>query len=209
MGPFPHNAPRSKITKDNPAGTDGFAFVEFMDPNPDHLRSVFTNMGYEKTAVHKTKAIELWQQGDITYVLNSEPDGFAARFGAVHGPCAPSMGWRVVDAQRAFAHAVSQGAEPYIAADRSFNMPAIKGIGGSLLYFVTFDGENDPLARKFDRLRPDMPQGVGFHYLDHLTHNVFKENMDRWSQFYADLFNFREIGFLRLMENLLVLSVGR
>ena len=89
MGPFPHNAPRSKITKDNPAGTDGFAFVEFMDPNPDHLRSVFTNMGYEKTAVHKTKAIELWQQGHITYVLNSEPDGFAARFGAVHGPCAP------------------------------------------------------------------------------------------------------------------------
>ena len=130
MGPFPHNAPRSKITKDNPAGTDGFAFVEFMDPNPDHLRSVFTNMGYEKTAVHKTKAIELWQQGDITYVLNSEPDGLATRFGAVHGPCAPSMGWRVVDAQRAFAHAVAQGAEPYIAADRSFNMPAIKGIGG-------------------------------------------------------------------------------
>ena len=162
MGPFPHNAPRSKITKDNPAGTDWFAFVEFMDPNPDHLRSVFTNMGYEKTAVHKTKAIELWQQGDITYVLNSEPDGFAARFGAVHGPCAPSMGWRVVDAQRAFAHAVAQDAEPYIAADRSFNMPAIKGIGGSLLYFVTFDGENDPLEKEFDRLRPDMQQGVGF-----------------------------------------------
>ncbi len=88
-------------------------------------------------------------------------------------------------------------------------MPVIKGIGGSLLYFVTFDGENDLLAREFDRLRPDMLQGVGFHYLDHLTHNVFKGNMDRWSQFYADLFNFREIGFLRLMVNLQVLSVGR
>ena len=77
-------------------------------------------------------------------------------------------------------------------------MPAIKGIGGSLLYFVTFDGENDPLAREFDRLRPNMPQGVGFHYLDHLTHNVFKGNMDRWSQFYADLFNFSEIGFFKI-----------
>ena len=107
MGPFPHNAPRSKITKGNPAGTDGFAFVEFMDPNPDRLRTVFTNMGYEKTACHKTKAIELWQQGDITYVLNSEPDGFAARFGALHGPCAPSMGWRVVDEPQAFDYAVA------------------------------------------------------------------------------------------------------
>ena len=42
MGLFPYNAPRSKITKDNPAGTVGLAFVEFLDPNPDHLRSVFT-----------------------------------------------------------------------------------------------------------------------------------------------------------------------
>ena len=198
MGPFPHNAPQSKITKGNPAGTDGFAFVEFMDPNPDRLRTVFTNMGYEKTACHKTKAIELWQQGDITYVLNSEPDGFAARFGALHGPCAPSMGWRVVDAQQAFDHAVAQGAEPYLAADRSFDMPAIKGIGGSLLYFVTFDEANDPFATALDRLRPDVPQGVGFHYLDHLTHNLFKGNMDSWSQFYADLFNFREIGFFKI-----------
>ena len=48
MGPFPHNAPRSKITKGNPAGTDGFAFVEFMDPNPDRLRTVFTNMRSEE-----------------------------------------------------------------------------------------------------------------------------------------------------------------
>ena len=68
------------------------------------------NMGYEKIAVHKTKAIELWQQGDITYMLNSEPDGFTARFGAVHGTCPPSMGWQVVDAQRAFTHPVAQGA---------------------------------------------------------------------------------------------------
>ena len=57
MGPFPHNAPRSKITKDNPAGTDGFAFVEFMDPNPDHLRSVFTNMRYEKQQSIKQKRL--------------------------------------------------------------------------------------------------------------------------------------------------------
>ena len=88
-------------------------------------------------------------------------------------------------------------------------MPAIKGIGGSLLYFVTFDGANDPFATALDRLRPDVPQGGGFHYLDHLTHNVFKGNMDSWSQFYADLFNFREIGFLRLRVNLPALSVGR
>ena len=92
MGPFPHDAPKSKITSENPAGTDGFEFVEFASPDPQELRDVFTRMGYTHVANHKTQAIELWQQGDVTYVLNAEPDGFAARFVDAHGPCAPSMG---------------------------------------------------------------------------------------------------------------------
>ena len=70
-------------------------------------------------------------------MLNSEPAGFAVRFGALHGPCTPSMVWWIVDAQLAFEHGVAQGAEPYYAAGCNFDMQAIKGIGGSLLYFVT------------------------------------------------------------------------
>jgi 4-hydroxyphenylpyruvate dioxygenase len=57
-------------------------------------------MWFAMTARHRSKAIELWQQGDITYAMNAEPDGYAARFGAQHGPCAPAMGWQVVSAQK-------------------------------------------------------------------------------------------------------------
>ena len=74
MGPFPHDAERATISKENPAGTDGFEFVEFAHPEPQELRDLFTKMGYTHTATHKRKAIELWQQGDITYILNSEPN---------------------------------------------------------------------------------------------------------------------------------------
>ncbi|MEC7668220.1 MAG: 4-hydroxyphenylpyruvate dioxygenase, partial [Pseudomonadota bacterium] len=109
MGPFPHDAPQSTITPENPAGTDGFEFVEFAHPEPQELRDLFTKMGYAHVANHKTKQIELWQQGDITYVLNAEPDSFAAKFVEEHGPCAPSMAWRVVDAQHAFEHAIKNG----------------------------------------------------------------------------------------------------
>ena len=195
MGPFPHSAPRSEITKDNPAGTDGFEFVEFAHPDPDELRAVFTRMGYEHVANHKSKQVELWQQGDITYILNSDPDSFAARFAHEHGPCAPSMGWRVVDAQHAFDHAVSKGAEPYEGADKTLDVPAIKGIGGSLLYFVDQYYDTSPFNAEFDWIEQSKPRGVGFYYLDHLTHNVFKGNMDKWFRFYGDLFNFREIRF--------------
>ena len=92
MGPFPHDAPRATVTEQNPAGTDGFEFVEFAHPEPQQLRDLFGRMGYEFVARHRTKAAELWQQGDITYVLNDEPGSHGRMFVDEHGPCAPSMG---------------------------------------------------------------------------------------------------------------------
>ncbi|MCA8867735.1 MAG: 4-hydroxyphenylpyruvate dioxygenase [Rhodobacteraceae bacterium] len=197
MGPFPHDAPKAKISDSNPAGTDGFEFVEFAHPEPEKLRVLFAQMGYSHTASHKTKAIELWQQGDITYVLNAEPGSFGMRFAAEHGPSAPSMAWRVVDAKHAYDHAVKLGAEPYDADDKVLDVPAVKGIGGSLLYFVdTYGGKASAYQNEYvyhDGI--DKPKGVGFYYLDHLTHNVIRGNMDTWYKFYRETFNFREIRF--------------
>ncbi|MCH2093751.1 MAG: 4-hydroxyphenylpyruvate dioxygenase [Rhodobacteraceae bacterium] len=195
MGPFPHDAPKSTITDENPAGTDGFEFVEFAHPEPDKLRSLFASMGYMHVANHKTKKIELWQQGDITYVLNDEPNSFAARFVDLHGPCASAMAWRVVDARHAFDHAVSNGAQPYVGNDKTMDVPAIIGIGGSLIYFIDQYYDTSPYNEEFDWISHSKPKGVGFFYLDHLTHNVFKGNMDVWFRFYGELFNFREIRF--------------
>ena len=48
---------------------------------------------------------------------------------------------------------------------------------------------------EFDWIADAHPSGAGFYYLDHLTHNVFKGNMDVWFKFYGDLFNFKEIRF--------------
>ena len=195
MGPFPHDAPRAVISPENPAGTDGFEFVEFAHPNPDELRTLFTRMGYALTARHKSKAIELWQQGDITYVLNDEPSSHARRFVDEHGPCAPSMGWRVTDAAHAFRHAVKNGAEPYEGEGKTLDLPAIVGIGGSLIYFTDRYGDANPYDADFDWVATPKPKGVGFHYLDHLTHNVQRGNMDVWFDFYQRLFNFRQIRF--------------
>ncbi len=198
MGPFPHDAPAAKIDQTNPAGTDGFEFVEFAHPDPDQLRALFASMGFTPVARHKSKDITLYRQGDINYLLNAERHSFADRFVDQHGPCAPSMAWRVVDAQHAFEHAVAKGAEPYEGSDKSLDVPAIKGIGGSLLYFVDqYGSKGSPYSAEFDWIGEvdPKPEGVGFYYLDHLTHNVHRGNMDRWFGFYADLFNFRQIRF--------------
>ncbi len=198
MGPFPHDAPPAKITEDNPAGTDGFEFVEFAHPEPEKLDMLFRKMGYVPVAKHKTKNITVYRQGDINYILNAEPGSFAMRFVEDHGPCAPSMAWRVVDAQKAYDQAIAKGAEPYTDNDKTLNTPAIKGIGGSLLYFVdTYGEKGSAYETEFDWLgEPNpRPEGVGFYYLDHLTHNVYRGNMDKWWDFYRDLFNFTQIHF--------------
>jgi 4-hydroxyphenylpyruvate dioxygenase len=140
MGPFPHDAPPATISADNPAGTDGFEFVEFAHPEPGKLEALFVRMGYVEVARHKTRDISLYRQGDINYVVNREPGTHAARFVAQHGPCAPAMAWRVVDARHALKRAVDLGATECKGADKTLDVPAVIGIGGSLLYFVDVYG---------------------------------------------------------------------
>ncbi|NMG40967.1 4-hydroxyphenylpyruvate dioxygenase [Chelativorans sp. ZYF759] len=198
MGPFPHDAPPAEITTDNPAGTDGFEFVEFAHPEPEKLAELFTKMGYTAVARHKTKDITVWRQGDVNYIVNAEPGSHAMRFVEEHGPCAPSMAWRVVDAQHAFKHAVSKGATPYEGDGKALDVPAIVGIGGSLLYFVEkYRGKGSAYEDEFEWLgeADPKPEGVGFYFLDHLTHNVYRGNMDKWWDFYRDMFGFKQIHF--------------
>jgi 4-hydroxyphenylpyruvate dioxygenase len=198
MGPFPHDAPTPQISPENPVGTNGFEFVEFAHENPGELEELFSRMGYIKVAHHKSKAISVWRQGDINYIINAEPDSHAMRFVDEHGPCASSMAWRVQDAQHAFDHAVKLGAKPYLGKDKALDVPAIVGIGGSLLYFVdTYGDKGSPYSEEFDWLGEidPKPEGIGFYYLDHLTHNVHRGNMDTWWDFYRDLFGFSQIHF--------------
>jgi len=198
MGPFPHDTPRATISPNNPVGTDGFEFVEFCDPQPENLESLFQQMGYRRVARHRSKAITLWRQGDINYIVNAEPGSHAMKFAEEHGPCAPSMAWRVANAQQAFEHAVAKGAIAYSCNNKTLDVPAIEGIGGSLIYFVDQHGSGgNAYSSEFDWIDESdiRPTGIGFYYIDHLTHNVFRGNMDTWWHFYRDLFGFQQIHF--------------
>ncbi len=200
MGPFPHDAPPATITADNPMATDGFEFVEYAHANPQELHSLFSLMGFTAVATHKTKAITVYRQGDINYLINEQPGTHGHDFVAAHGPCAPSMAFRVVDAKLAYERALSLGAEPadIPAAQKTLDVPAIRGIGGSLLYFVDrYRAKGSAYDADFDWLgaADPRPVGAGLFYLDHLTHNVHRGRMNVWTSFYETLFNFRQIRF--------------
>ena len=198
MGPFPHHAPKARIDDVNIAGTDGFEFVEFAHPKAGVLEALFENMGYQEVARHRTKDISLFRQGGINYIVNREPGSHAAAFAGDHGPCAPAMAWRVVNAEHALKCALDYGAEEYKGEGKSLDVPAVIGIGGSLLYFVeTYGDRGSCYGDEFVWLGEvdPKPEGAGFYYIDHLTHNVERGNMSTWYDFYAKAFNFKEIRF--------------
>jgi 4-hydroxyphenylpyruvate dioxygenase len=186
---------------DNPLGTDGFEFVEFTSPDPEGLARVFEVMGFTAVARHRSKNVLRYKQGGIDFILNMEPRGQAAQFRGEHGPSINAMAFRVRDAASAFKQALARGARevPGAVGPMELNIPAIEGIGGSYLYLVDRYGAHEiydvdfvPIEGAMERERA---AGAGLTYIDHLTHNVQRGNMQTWADFYQRVFNFRQIRY--------------
>ena len=195
---------------DNPMGTDGFEFVEYAAPDPVAMGKVFEGLGFTATARHRHKNVTLYRQGGINFILNAEPDSFAQRFARMHGPSICALAFRVQDANRAYRRAVELGAWGFDnkTGPMELNIPAIKGIGDSLIYLVDrWRGKGGAPAGAIGSIsiydvdfellpgaEPE-PAGLGLTHIDHLTHNVHRGRMKEWAEFYARLFNFREVRY--------------
>jgi 4-hydroxyphenylpyruvate dioxygenase len=181
-------------------GTDGFEFVEYTAPDPEQLGALFEQMGFTAVARHRSKNVLLYRQGRINFIVNREPDSFAQSFARVHGPSVCAFAMRVKDAAKAYARALELGARPFHGkvGPMELNIPAIEGIGGSLIYLVDRYGERTIYDVDFVQQAPvgvHTKAGAGLTYIDHLTHNVARGNMNKWAGFYEKLFNFREIRY--------------
>ncbi|MEM1412279.1 MAG: 4-hydroxyphenylpyruvate dioxygenase [Pseudomonadota bacterium] len=183
--------------RENPLGVEGFEFIEYAAPEPQKLHALFLQLGFAPIARHKRRAITLYRQGDINFLLNEEPDSFAARFAAEHGPSCVGFALRVADANEAYQSCIAKGAESMTdIADAALDGPRISGIGGSMLYLVDRKG-GSALAAEYELLEGADPHhaGFGLTFIDHLTHNVFFGNMDEWASFYERLFGFYEVRY--------------
>ncbi|EKE84756.1 4-hydroxyphenylpyruvate dioxygenase [Idiomarina xiamenensis] len=188
----------------NPLQTDGFEFVEYTAPDQagiDALKDLFSKLGFTEVAKHRHKDVWLYKQNDINFVINANPGGQAEQFAREHGPSVCAMAWRVKDAKHAFEYAVKNGAKPVKreVGIMELNIPAVYGIGESLLYFVDrYQGQSiyDVDFDFYDNWQDKMnDHAAGLFEIDHLTHNVFRGNMDTWAGFYERIANFREIRY--------------
>jgi 4-hydroxyphenylpyruvate dioxygenase len=197
-------------TWDNPVGTDGFEFIEYTAPDPKALGKLFEQMGFTAIARHRHKDVTLYRQGDINFIVNAEPDSFAQRFARLHGPSICAIAFRVQDAAKAYKQALEKGAWGFDnkTGPMELNIPAIKGVGDSLIYFVDrWRGKNGAEPNSIGDIgiydvdfvpipgASPNPVGHGLTYIDHLTHNVHRGRMQEWAEFYERLFNFREVRY--------------
>jgi 4-hydroxyphenylpyruvate dioxygenase len=195
---------------ENPVGTDGFEFVEYTAPDPRALGQVFEKLGFTAIARHRHKDVTLYRQGGINFIINAEPDSFAQRFARMHGPSICAIALRVQDAGKAYRYAQERGAWGFDnkTGPMELNIPAIKGIGDSLIYFVDrWPGKNGAAPHSIGNISiydvdfepiagtDPNPVGHGLTYIDHLTHNVHRGRMQEWAEFYERLFNFREVRY--------------
>src|SRR5579863_1481934 len=184
---------------DNPMGTDGFEFVEYTAPDTAALGRLFERMGFVAAARHRSKKVTLYRQGDVNFIVNAEPESFAQAFARLHGPSVCAIAFRVRDAAKAYERAIALGAKPVHGkvGPMELNIPAIQGIGGSIIYLVDRYGDHTIYDVDFVPVpgAETKPRGVGLVAVDHLTHNVHRGRMRLWAKFYEDLFNFREIRY--------------
>jgi 4-hydroxyphenylpyruvate dioxygenase len=188
------------VLYDNPCNLDGFAFLEFSSVDEHVLENQFSSMGFHIAKTYGNNDIVLYEQGDIKFYINKTTDSQAFSHAKVHGPGACAMGFKVLNAEAAFNHAIKNGATEFIdTSAHKHNLRAINAIGGSVIYLV--DDNTEPFGNNWikNSNQDIKSHETGLKAIDHLTHNVFRGNMDKWAEFYEKIFNFREIRFFNIV----------
>jgi 4-hydroxyphenylpyruvate dioxygenase len=174
----------------------GIEFIEFAtdDRAKAPLEQTLTGLGFCKAGLHRSKAVTRWKQGGINIVVNAESEGFAHSFNIVHGLTVCAMALRVDNARSAVDRALTLLDQPFQqpVGPGELDIPAVRGLGGSLLYFVDHANGLDRLWDvDFEPIASDAGE-AGLTTIDHVSQSMHYEEMLTWLLFYMSLFDVRK-----------------
>ena len=185
----------------NPLGIIAIDHLEFTCDSLDtKTKDLFYTFGFEKTYENKGIKSELFSQGQVKFLLNASHDSHSRDYFNIHGEGVSKMSFYVQDCDHAIKTAKHRGAEVIHGVETiesehgEFKIAQIKGFGDVINEFVQSpkrhyfrpeytevlnDPQNNPLVNRVARI-------------DHLTNNVPKGEMEKWVQFYKDVYGFVE-----------------
>jgi 4-hydroxyphenylpyruvate dioxygenase len=220
-----HPSDQQSAKAENPLGLQGIEFIQFTaarhsghgpesaqgaanqapdqganHQGPDYVDRILKDFGFSKLLKQRDRNQFYYRQNDIHILVDQAESGFERAFAEQHGTSICAMGWRVKDAQHALEEALRRGATRFIPGKigaPSLDLPAIYGIGDSIIYFVGADDRDGYLQRQgFEPMEsPEIVPDKGFLRVDHLTNNVYKNTMSYWADFYKSIFGFTEVRY--------------
>jgi 4-hydroxyphenylpyruvate dioxygenase len=175
----------------------GVEFVEFAvdEHSAAGFEKTLVGLGFQKAGIHRSKAVARWRQGDINIVVNADKEGFAHSFNLTHGTSVCALALRVADAPETVDRAMTLLDQPFQqpVGPGEMNIPAVRGLGGSLLYFVDNKTGLDRLWDvDFEPVAADDFTGAGLTTVDHVSQSMHYEEMLTWLLFYTSLLDARK-----------------
>jgi 4-hydroxyphenylpyruvate dioxygenase len=200
--------PRSVVVPAMPPRVDvkGVEFIEFAasDEEADALGDMLAALGFCATAKHRSKAVTRWQQGGINIVINCEPEGLAHSYDIVHGASVCAFGLRVADVPAAIERAGALGIarfEQAVGPDE-MQIPSVRGVGGSLIYFVEDGTESAMWDHEFPQVLGEAKPGIGLSHIDHIAQTMQYEEFLSWLLYYVALFNVEKTPQVEIADTL-------
>jgi 4-hydroxyphenylpyruvate dioxygenase len=179
------------------------AFIEFAvdTTHAEPLAGLLHQLGFVLTGRHRSKAVERWSQGDINLLINSSDTSFARSHYVTHGSgvCAIALQVDDVSAMMSRADALQATTFRQPVGPGEMTIPAIRGVGGSLLYFLEQASPNWDI----DFVAGTAEASPGFlHHVDHISQSMRFEEMLSWEQFYTGLFDLQRAPQLEIADPL-------
>ena len=178
-----------------PISVSGIEFVEFTadEREASELTGLFRSLGFTRAGRHVAKDVEVWRQGDINLVINTEKEGFAHSAYLMHGTSVCDIGLKVEDASATVARARALLADLFEqpTGPGELKIPAIRGVGGGVMHFID---DKTELSRvweiEFTPVADDRQDGgAGLTRIDHLAQTMNYEEMLTWMLFYTAIFD--------------------
>jgi 4-hydroxyphenylpyruvate dioxygenase len=199
----------SRIAPAMPPRVDvkGVSFIEFAasDEEADALGGMLAALGFAPVGRHRSKAVTRWRQGNINLIVNCEPDGFARSFDVVHGASVCAIGLSVVNVEGALkrAEALSVPQFSQSVGPEEMQIPSVRGVGGSLIYFVEAGSEEAVWAHEFVPIA-NAPEtsGIGLTRVDHIAQTMQYEEFLSWLLYYVALFDVSKTPQLEIADPL-------
>jgi 4-hydroxyphenylpyruvate dioxygenase len=185
--------------------SNGVEFLEFCasKEEAEQLGQMLHTLGFAKTHRHVRKAVSRWRQGDINIVVNCEPEGFAHSYDTVHGASVCAIGLRVPDPAAALDRARRLQFESFSqpVGPGEYEIPALRGVGGSLLYFMDESEAPSIWSTEFEELSPITPGGdAGLERIDHFSQSMQYDEMLSWLLYYVTLFQVDKSGAIEIAD---------